>query len=205
MASIWGSDIDNLFIEIDGPEVPIMDGSSKPFVFMIDCAGIKVQNVKRKILKINREVEVFNSDTGSVNYVYPSESFQIDVDIEFSSKIIGRQQISCGDKSQFDSEIASARTFGFIDELEFLQQKGLAKGASLDNSIGLEGDKILNHDGLRYEDEFVRHKLLDAVGDFATASRNIVGHFSCKKPGHNINNELLRKVFDNPNNYTWIV
>lgn len=204
LAAIWGAGIDNIVIEIDGPEVPIMDGSSKPFLFMLECAQSKILNEKRQYLKILKEVRVFH-EAGSEIIVEPSQKFSIDLDIEFQSKAIGKQSIKYYNREQFKTEIAGARTFGFISDLEKLKEMGLAKGASLDNAIALDNDRILNHDGLRYEDEFVKHKLLDAIGDFALASRNIIGKFICNKPGHNINNAILRKIFDNPANYEWVV
>ena len=201
MAAIWGCNIDNMIIEIDGPEVPIMDGSSKPFLFMLEFAGAKDLPQKKKILKINKEVIFTAGDSESI--IMPSDNFRIDLEIEFKSKAIGRQEISYSDRSKFSDEVASARTFGFVHELEYMKSKGLARGASLSNAIGLDNDIILNHDGLRYRDEFVRHKLLDAIGDFSLASSNILGAFKCIKPGHALNNNLLRKVFDNPSNYSW--
>ncbi len=203
MAAIWGSDIDNLIIEIDGPEVPIMDGSSKPFVFMLDCAQQQLLNAKRRSLKILREVSV-STPSGSESIIYPSEDFAIDIDINFASKAIGRQSLTYNDKMLFNTEIAAARTFGFVEELDYLQNNGLAKGASLSNAIGIDKDIILNHDGLRFKDEFVKHKLLDAIGDISLGAQNILGDFKLIKPGHNINNLLLRKIFDNPNNYCWV-
>lgn len=203
MAAIWGSNIDNVIIEIDGEEVPIMDGSSRPFIFMIDCAQIKSLNAKRKYLKLHKEITVTNSSKGE-NIASPSDKFQIMMDIDFKSKAIGKQSLTYQNKSLFNKEIAGARTFGFVHELEYLQNNGLAKGASLNNAIGIDNDVILNHDGLRYEDEFVRHKLLDAIGDFSLASQNIIANFHCDKPGHALNNLLLRKIFDNPANYSWL-
>jgi UDP-3-O-[3-hydroxymyristoyl] N-acetylglucosamine deacetylase len=203
LAAIWGSGIDNIIIEIDGTEVPIMDGSSKPFVFMLDCAQTKYLKEKRKYLKINKEI-IISQDSGSENILTPSTKFSINIDIDFKSKAIGKQSLKYDDRAKFNSEIAGARTFGFIHELDKLKEMGLARGASLDNAIGLDKDVILNHDGLRYENEFVKHKLLDAIGDFSLASGNIIGSFICKKPGHNINNLLLRKVFDNKSNYSWV-
>ncbi len=203
MAAIWGSDIDNIIIEIDGPEVPIMDGSSKPFVFMLDCAQPQILNAKRKYLKILREVTV-SGDKGSENIVLPNEAFMVDINIDFASKAIGKQSLQYNNKMLFNTEIAAARTFGFVEELDYLQNNGLARGASLNNAIGIDKDIILNHDGLRFKDEFVKHKLLDAIGDISLGAQNIIGNFILTKPGHNINNLLLRKIFDNPNNYCWI-
>jgi len=203
MAAIWGSSIDNLIVEIDGPEVPIMDGSSKPFVFMLECAQVTILNSKRKFLKLQKEIIVTN-DKGSEVVASPSSNFKIVMDIDFESKAIGKQSVSCDDKESFNSEIASARTFGFIEELEYLQRHGLARGASLNNAIGIDNDVILNHDGLRYKDEFVRHKILDAIGDFRLASSNIVANINCKKTGHALNNELLRRIFENSSHYIFL-
>ncbi|NDB82333.1 MAG: UDP-3-O-[3-hydroxymyristoyl] N-acetylglucosamine deacetylase [Alphaproteobacteria bacterium] len=200
MAGIWGCGIDNLIVEIDGPEVPIMDGSSRPFVFMIECAQTKILKPERKKLKIKKEVYVEAGE--SVSIASPDEKFSISLNIDFNSKAIGRQSITYSNRGMFSQEVASARTFGFLHELEYLQSIGLAKGVSLDNSIGLDKDIILNHDGLRFKDEFVRHKLLDAIGDFALANCDMIGSFSCTKPGHYINNLLLRKIFSDPNNYS---
>ncbi|MCC2646329.1 MAG: lpxC [Rickettsiaceae bacterium] len=201
MAAIWGCGIDNIIVELDGPEVPIMDGSSKPFVFMLECAGIKVLNAPRKFLKVRKEVSVVNGPATCV--VEPSNNFNITMEIDFANKLIGYQKFELNNESCFKQEIAGARTFGFLKDVEYLQSKGLAKGASLDNAIGLEEDKILNHDGLRFEDEFVRHKLLDAIGDFKTAGF-IVGHFQGSKSGHLVNNMLLRKLISDPNAFEYI-
>ncbi|MDX1924592.1 MAG: UDP-3-O-acyl-N-acetylglucosamine deacetylase [Rickettsiaceae bacterium] len=203
MAAIWGSGVDNLIIEIDGPEVPIMDGSSKPFVFMLECAQKKHLPETRKLIKIHKEIYIENG-SGGVSVVSPADKFSISLDIDFPSKAIGKQSIKYDNKELFGSEIASARTFGFVGELEYLRSIGLAKGASLDNAIGLDQDTILNHDGLRYNDEFVRHKLLDALGDFSLASCDIIGSFSCTKPGHAMNNQLLRKIFADPSNFSLV-
>ena len=199
MAALWGCGIDNVIIELDGPEVPIMDGSSKPFVFLIECAGTKVLNAPRKTIKILKDIHVSNN--GAEIIVTPSETFAVNVEIEFASKAIGKQTMSLNDPSFFKEEISSARTFGFMHEVDYLRSKGLAKGASLENAVGIENDTIMNPEGLRFSNEFARHKLLDSVGDFYTAGGIIFGSFSCTKSGHNLNNILLRYIFDNPNNY----
>lgn len=199
MAALWGCGIDNVIIELDGPEVPIMDGSSKPFVFLIECAGTKILNTPRKTFKIMKDIHISHNDAEII--VTPHESFAVNVEIEFTSKAIGKQTMSLDDASFFKEEIASARTFGFMHEVEYLRTKGLAKGASLENAIGIENDIIINPEGLRFSNEFARHKLLDSVGDFYTAGGTIEGNFTCTKSGHNLNNMLLRHIFDNPNNY----
>ena len=199
MAALWGCGIDNVIIELDGPEVPIMDGSSKPFVFLIECAGTKILNTPRKTIKILKEICV--SHGGCEIIVTPHDSFVVDVEIEFASKAIGKQTMSLNDPTFFKEEISSARTFGFMHEVEYLRSKGLAKGASLENAVGIENDTIMNPEGLRFSNEFARHKLLDSVGDFYTAGGVLLGYFSCTKSGHNLNNVLLRSIFDDVNNY----
>ena len=204
LAAIYGSGLDNVIIELDGPEIPIMDGSSQPFLFMIECASLIKLSAKKKMLKINKDIELFG-DNGSYVLATASDNFDIDITIDFSSKIIGTQKTSFTvTNNAFVKEIAAARTFGFVKDLEYLQSKGLAKGASLDNAIGIDDDKILNHDGLRFNDEFVRHKLLDAIGDFTVASTNIYGSFKFNKSGHYLNNQFLHKLFSDTQNYSWI-
>ena len=199
MAALWGCGIDNAIIELDGPEVPIMDGSSKPFVFLIECAGTKILDAPRQIYKIMKDIHV--SHNGSEIIVTPANSFAVNVEIEFASTAIGKQTMSLDDVSFFKEEIASARTFGFMHEVEYLRSKGLAKGASLDNAVGIENDTIMNPEGLRFSNEFARHKLLDSVGDFYTAGAILQGSFACTKSGHNLNNMLLRQIFGDSNNY----
>lgn len=199
MAAIFGCDIDNIIVEIDGPEIPIMDGSSQPFVFMLAFAGIQKQNAPRKCIKILKQLEWASGSTQIV--AYPSDAFSVDLSIDFDSKAIGHQSVTFDTNSDFSKDIASARTFGFIRELEFLKSKGLARGASLDNAIGIEDDVILNYGGLRYENEFARHKLLDFVGDVFTAQTRIIGAFRSHKSGHGANNEFLHKLFSTPNSY----
>lgn len=199
MAALWGCGVDNVIIELDGEEVPIMDGSSRPFVFLLECAGLAIMNQKRQLLKLLKEVTVTSGDSYIV--AQPSEQLVVNMAIDFPSKAIGYQEIAFNDKDDsFKESISAARTFGFLHELEYLRNKGLAKGASLDNAIGIDNDKILNLDGLRFDDECVRHKLLDSLGDFFTAGR-IVGSLNCYKAGHNLNNLLLRKIFEDKSSY----
>lgn len=199
MAALSGCGVHNVIIELDGEEVPIMDGSSRPFVFMLECAGIKTLNAPAPQLQVLREVSVTHNDAYAV--LEPFDHFSINMTIDFDNKIIGKQERVFCSTDSFKESLSDARTFGFLHELEYLKSKGLAKGASLENAVGIEGDQILNSDGLRYEDEFVRHKLLDAVGDFFTAGYPIIGNFSCYKTGHALNNQLLRKLFSDPQNY----
>ena len=202
MAAIWGCGIDNMIIELDGEEVPVMDGSSKPFVFMIECAGRKLQKAPKRFLRILKEVKAVHKDCEII--AAPASSLNVDLTIEFESKAIGKQNFILSGAESFKSEIADARTFGFLHELDYLKSKGLAKGASLENAIGIDKDIIMNPEGLRYEDEFVRHKLLDFVGDLYTAGAPVIGAFSAHKTSHALNNQFLRELFADPTNYTWV-
>lgn len=202
MAALWGCGLDNAIVEIDGPEVPIMDGSSKPFVFMIECAGKKLLHQQKKSLKLLKKISVI--DDGCVIEAYPSEQMSIDLTIDFQSSAIGKQNMIFSDISTFKEEIADSRTFGFVHELNYLKSKGLAKGASLDNAIGIDQDVILNHEGLRHKDEFVRHKMLDFFGDLFTCGGNFIGNINAYKTSHALNNQFLRKLFSDPYAYQWI-
>ena len=203
MAAISGCAIDNLIIELNGSEVPVMDGSSEPFVFLIECAGIERQNAIRHTIIVNRDINIKINDCEA--YLKPSDVFAISCDINFNSKAIGHQElyleISC---ESFRQEICRARTFGFIHEIEFLRKMGLAKGASLDNAIGINGDKVMNEDGLRFDDEFVRHKILDSIGDLALAGAPLMGYFRGIKCGHAGNNAILRELFSSDDNWSKI-
>ena len=202
MAALWGCGVDNVIIELDGEEVPIMDGSSKPFVFMLECAGIKVLSASRPRLKILKEISVSSKDSRiSLN---PSDNFSINMTIDFASKAIGRQEMSFASEESFKDLLAGARTFGFMHELEYLKARGLAQGASLDNAIGVDNDTIMNAEGLRFENEFVRHKILDSIGDIFTAGGFIAGKMNAYKPGHALNNELLQKLFEDSAAYQWV-
>ncbi len=202
MAAIWGGGVDNLIIEIDGPEVPAMDGSSKAFLFMIECAGKKVQAAPRRYLRILKEIEVSHNDAQII--AAPSSSVNIDLTIDFDSKVIGKQYFSFSERLSFKDEIANARTFGFIQDLEYLKKQGLVQGASLENAIGIDQGNVLNATGLRYKDEFVRHKLLDLCGDLYTAGGRIVGAITGYKTGHTLNNQFLCQLFSNPAAYEWV-
>lgn len=202
MAAIWGSGISNLIIEVDGPEVPIMDGSSKPFVFMLECAGTRQQNAPKKQLKILKEIVLI--DKNSEVIVKPSSETIVNVTIDFTSPAIGKQSHAYSSNSSFRDEIADSRTFGFMHEHKYLQERGMNLGASLENAIGIDNDVILNPEGLRHENEFARHKLLDLLGDLFTAGGNFIGHLDGYKTSHSLNNKLLHKIFENPYAYQWI-
>lgn len=202
MAAFWGIGIDNAIVELDGPEVPIMDGSSEPFVFMLECARVVPLAASRKILRVLKPVEVREGTNGSesVARVEPNteaeEGCSIGIEIQFSSPVIDRQ-VSHYDfrETTFKQSLSRARTFGFEHEVIALRKMGLALGGSLENAIVVGAEGVLNEDGLRYHDEFVRHKALDCLGDLYLAGHRIDGCFNFLRPGHAINNKLLRALF----------
>ena len=203
MSALSGLHIDNLNIYINANEVPIMDGSSKPFVELIEEIGIKQQSKKRKFLNVKKSIEVAENNT-SVKIV-PNNQFSIDFEIDFPSKIVSKQ--SCQLQlinGNYKTDIAAARTFGFEKDVKHLRSNGLALGGSLDNAVVVGENEILNKDGLRYTDEFVRHKILDSIGDLYLAGSPIIGYFYGNKSGHYLNNQLLRKLFSDKSNYEYI-
>jgi UDP-3-O-[3-hydroxymyristoyl] N-acetylglucosamine deacetylase len=194
LAALRGLNVDNCYIEIDAREVPIMDGSAAPFVAAIDGVGIRELSHPRKFLKVLRPVRV--EDGSSWGELAPHSSFHLDVEIEFNTSLIGRQRLALDmNAGAFRNEVSQARTFGFMRDVESLWKAGLALGASLDNTIALGDDKIMNADGLRYPQEFVRHKMLDAVGDLALAGAPIVGSYRSVRGGHRLNARVLQALF----------
>ena len=203
MSALSGMHIDNINILINGPEVPIMDGSSKPFVELIEKIGVKCQNKKRKILKVKKEILV--SSENSFVKLSPNNQFSIDFEIDFKSALVSKQ--SCQLQlinGNYVSDIASARTFGFEEDVDTLRSNGLALGGSLDNAVVVGKNKILNKEGLRFEDEFVRHKILDSIGDLYLAGSPIYAYFYGNKSGHYLNNQLLRQLFSDVSNYEYL-
>jgi UDP-3-O-[3-hydroxymyristoyl] N-acetylglucosamine deacetylase len=196
MSALWGCGIDNAMIEIDNEEVPILDGSSEEFVKCIESIGTVLQMEQRQYLYITERMEVKDGDKMAI--LEPSDCFEVDFAIEFSSQAIGRQSRYFSESQHtFNSCISNARTFGFMHEIEYLKSLGLALGASLKNAIGIDKDTILNPEGLRHEDEFVRHKILDCIGDLYLAGHRIKGKISAFKSGHKLNNQILHELFAN--------
>lgn len=194
MAALAGMGIDNAVIEVNGPEVPVMDGSAAPFIFLVECAGTVEQDAPRRFIRILKAVMVEEGEKSAS--IVPADDFTVDFDIDFDSAAVARQSISVGmNADSFKNEVSRARTFGFLHEVEALRAAGLAKGGSLDNAVVVSGDKVINEDGLRYDDEFVRHKVLDAVGDLYLAGGPLLGHFHGHCSGHAANNTLLRTLF----------
>ncbi|MBF0250071.1 MAG: UDP-3-O-acyl-N-acetylglucosamine deacetylase [Alphaproteobacteria bacterium] len=200
MAALAGAGVDNAVIEVGGAEVPIMDGSAAPFLFLFDCAGIQEQDAPRRAVRVLKTVTVKDGDkTASLT---PSDHFSLDFEIDFASPAVASQALAVGmGEGVFKDEIARARTFGFMHEVEALWAMGLAKGGSLDNAVVVSGDKVLNEDGLRFDDEFVRHKILDAVGDLYLAGRPLLAGYRGVRSGHALNNQLLRELFSDSANF----
>jgi UDP-3-O-[3-hydroxymyristoyl] N-acetylglucosamine deacetylase len=188
-----GLGIDNLRVELDGPEVPIMDGSAAPFAYLIQTAGVKVQDEPKKFLVIKRPVSVFDGDKEAT--FTPSSRFRVDCKIDFNHPLISDQTFQMEFSGRaFAKEISRARTFGFLRDVQELKRMGLAKGGTLENAIVVDEFSILNADGLRFPDEFVRHKVLDAMGDVALLGCPVIGNLKVHKSGHALNHRLVQAV-----------
>jgi UDP-3-O-[3-hydroxymyristoyl] N-acetylglucosamine deacetylase len=202
LAACAGVGVDNIVAELDGPELPILDGSSKTFVELLLQAGLVEQAAARRVLRILTPVDV--RDGVKFARLSPGKEFEMRIAIDFPSKAIGRQTISFAMKpGAFAQEIAWARTFGFRKDAEAMHAQGKALGASMDNTIVVDGDAVLNAGGLQAPDEFVRHKLLDVIGDLFLAGGPIEGLYEAEQPGHALNNRLLRAVFADPAAFAW--
>ena len=197
MAALAALEIDNVIVEIDGPETPIMDGSALPFVQLLDRAGRRAQEVSRQYIEILEPVEVVDGDKRAA--LLPCDRFEVAFEIAFKSQAIGRQRVDLEiTEASFRRELSAARTFGFVHEVEALRAMGLARGGSLENAIVIDGDDILNPEGLRMENEFVRHKALDAIGDLYVLGAPVIGRFEARYAGHALNNLLVRALMARP-------
>ncbi|ABD80116.1 UDP-3-O-acyl-N-acetylglucosamine deacetylase [Saccharophagus degradans] len=195
LSAMAGLGIDNAIIEVSADEVPIMDGSAGPFVFLIQSAGIVEQNAAKKFIRIKKPITVQDGDK-SASFL-PFEGFKVSFTIDFDHPVFrGRKLDATVDFSStsFVKEVSRARTFGFMHEIEYLRSKGLAKGGSVDNAIVVDKFRILNEDGLRYEDEFVKHKILDAIGDLYLLGTSLIGEYKAYKSGHGLNNKSLLEL-----------
>lgn len=200
MSAVSGLGIDNIHIEVKGRELPIMDGSAAPFVYLLNQAGTRSQTRARKVLAIKAPV-TFEADGKSIKAT-PYDGLSIDYTIDFPHPRIGRQRMACEiTPGSFAREVSRARTFGFLKDVDYLQANGMALGGSLDNAIVLDEYTVLNSDGLRFEDEFVRHKLLDFIGDMAVMGLPLQGHFEIFASGHEMNNAFLRHLDENRDAY----
>lgn len=200
MSALYGLGIDNAMIEVSGPEVPILDGSSIPLVVKLLECGIKELSKPVKFLKITKKVRL--EKDGKWVEIIPSRFFKITFDIDFEAESIGQQRAYFEvNPETYAVDIASARTFGFKREVESLWQMGLAKGGSLDNAVVIDGDDIMNPEGLRFKDEFVRHKVLDMIGDVSLMGYRILGHIRAFKSGHQLNNIFARQILESEDSY----
>ena len=193
MAALAALDVDNVIVEVDGPEIPIMDGSGLPFVQLLDRAGRRAQERGRRYIEVLAPVEVVDGAKRAA--LSPCSRFEVAFEIAFESAAIGRQTLDMAvTERSFRDQLAAARTFGFVHEVEALRRMGLARGASLDNAIALDGDVMLNPEPLRFRDEFVRHKALDAIGDLYVMGAPVIGRFETRYGGHALNNRLVRAL-----------
>jgi UDP-3-O-[3-hydroxymyristoyl] N-acetylglucosamine deacetylase len=197
MSALAGLGVDNAYVDVTAPEVPIMDGSAGPFVFLLQSAGIEEQNAPKKFIRILRPVEVRDGDKW-VRFE-PHNGFKLDLSIDFNHPVFDRSRQSVSvdfSTTSYIKEVSRARTFGFMQDVETMRSQGLALGGSLDNAIVMDEYRVLNSDGLRYEDEFVKHKVLDAIGDLYLLGHPLIGAFSGHKSGHALNNQLLRRLVE---------
>ncbi len=197
LASLSAMGIDNLNIDIDGPEVPVMDGSAAPFVDLLLSAGVRSLNRSRRFLVVRRPMSLVDGDKRVS--IIPSRFFRISFEIAFNHPCISHQERSVKLSAEtFCNDIAPARTFGFLKEVEYLKANGLARGGSLENAIVIGEESILNPEGLRFHDEFVRHKILDSIGDFSLLGYPILGHIKASRAGHELNHRMVEKILASP-------
>lgn len=203
LSALTGLGIDNAIIELDAAEIPIMDGSAVPFVHLLKKAGIRQQKSYRRLVKISREISFADGDR--IIRIVPHDGYKITAVIDFNHGLINRQECTIElSPDEFVHEISSARTFGFIDEVEKLQKNGLALGASLDNAVGMDRAGILNEEGLRFDDEFVRHKILDIIGDLTLLGCPLLGHVIAYKSGHGQHLRLMQEIAANPSSWDFV-
>jgi len=195
LSAMAGLGVDNAYVDVTAPEIPIMDGSAAPFVFLLQSAGLVEQHAPKKFIRVKREVTVTDGDK-SAKFL-PLEGFKISFGIDFDHPVFKHRAATTEidfSTTSFVREISRARTFGFVEEIEYLRSKGLARGGRMDNAIVIDDYKVLNNDGLRYEDEFVKHKVLDAIGDLYLLGYSLIGEYQAFKSGHALNNQALRTL-----------
>jgi UDP-3-O-[3-hydroxymyristoyl] N-acetylglucosamine deacetylase len=203
LAALFGMGIDNVRVEVDGPELPVMDGSSAPFVYLIRSAGVFRQRERRRTLRIRRPIEIRDGDRRIS--VEPARDFRVHYAVDFEHPAIGRQELSLAplDADRFDRELSAARTFGFLRDVRALWNAGLARGGSLDNAVLLDDTRVVNPQGLRWSDEFVRHKILDLCGDLALLGVPLVGHVKVERGGHSLHQRLVAAILERPE--CWVI
>ena len=195
LSAMAGLGVDNAYVDVTAPEIPIMDGSAAPFVFLLQSAGLVEQHAPKKFIRVKREVTVTDGDKSAT--FLPLEGFKISFGIDFDHPVFKHRAATTEidfSTTSFVREISRARTFGFVEEIEYIRSKGLARGGSMDNAIVIDDYKVLNNDGLRYEDEFVKHKVLDAIGDLYLLGYSLIGEYQAFKSGHALNNQALRTL-----------
>ena len=205
LSAIAGLGVDNCLIKLDGPEVPIMDGSSSPFVFLIQSAGLKDQESLKKFIKVKKEVTVTRDDAYAT--IKPFDGFKVSFKVDFDHPVhkkLPSESVIDFSSTSFVKEVCRARTFGYMSDLDELKSKNLVLGASINNAIAFGDEEILNEEGLRFNDEIVKHKMLDAIGDLYLLGGNLIGEFSGYKSGHELNNKLLRKIIEDDDAYETI-
>lgn len=203
MAALAAFGIDNLHVDIDGPEVPVLDGSSAPFIREIQQMGVKSLNASRRFIAIRKPLEIIEGEKRIS--IIPSRFFRITFDIAYEHSAISVQQHSMKFSTEsFCKEIAPARTYGFLHEVEYLKANGLARGGSLENAVVIDNNGVMNPEGLRFPDEFVRHKILDAFGDFSLLGHPLLGHIRAFKAGHDLNAKMTQKILANPSHWTYV-
>jgi len=200
LSAVYAYGIDNLRVIVDADEIPVMDGSSSSFCILLDEAGLVNQDQAKKVMRIKKEVSIKEGD----KYVklMPSSDLKYDFTIKFNPPVIAQQQFLFNfSKENYKNDISRARTFGFLHEVQYLRSKGLALGGSLENAVVLDDKKVLNPEGLRFSDEFVRHKILDAIGDLALIGLNFIGHYEALAGSHDLNHKLTLELLSSPENY----
>jgi UDP-3-O-[3-hydroxymyristoyl] N-acetylglucosamine deacetylase len=198
LSAMAGLGIDNAYVDVTAPEIPIMDGSAAPFVFLLQSAGIVEQHAAKKFIRVRKEVTVTDGDK-TASFL-PLEGFKISFAIDFDHPVFKHRATTTEidfSTTSFVREVSRARTFGFVEEIEYLRSKGLARGGSMDNAVVIDDYKVLNHGGLRYDDEFVKHKVLDAIGDLYLLGYSLIGEYRAFKSGHALNNHALRTLIAN--------
>ena len=198
LSAMAGLGVDNAYVDVTAPEIPIMDGSAAPFVFLLQSAGIVEQHAAKKFIRVRREVTVTDGDK-TASFL-PLEGFKISFGIDFDHPVFKHRAATTEidfSTTSFVREVSRARTFGFVEEIEYLRSKGLARGGSMDNAVVIDDYKVLNQGGLRYDDEFVKHKVLDAIGDLYLLGYSLIGEYRAFKSGHALNNQALRTLIAN--------
>ena len=206
LSAFAGLGVDNAFVDLTAPEVPIMDGSAAPFVFLLQSAGIEEQNSPKRFIRIRKPVEVGDGEKWA--RLEPYNGFKVNFEIDFDHPVLKKHKQSASlefSTTSFLKEISRARTFGFLTDIESLRERDLTLGGSIDNAVVMDEYRVLNEDGLRFRDEFVRHKILDAVGDLYLLGCCLIGEFTGYKSGHHLNNTLLRALLDQENQFEEVV